>query len=190
MVWPPAGRDSRFTGFRGSGDLEKFRGPVRGLERAKNGKKWTLPVLGAVLGETPADQICLRAKCRPREPCLGSHVSPGSEIRALWGAGWGPFHRLGTGSVCPEPNRKKPFRPQPGATGEFSGMFWLIATAFALRNFLTLTMLGGFTRVFRENRDLLGFGGVKILFFVAVSKNVFSSKTERFFFVFGPWCPL
>ena len=82
-------------------------------------------------------------------------------------------------------------------------MFWLIGTAFALRNFLTLTTLGGFTRVFRENRDLLVFGGVwalreipgpnrqknldppkkskekpKILFFVAVSKNVFSSKTE------------
>ena len=38
-------------------------------------------------------------------------------------------------------------------------MFWLIGTAFALRNFLTLTTLGGFTRVFRENRDLLGFGG-------------------------------
>ena len=82
-------------------------------------------------------------------------------------------------------------------------MFWLIGTAFALRNLLTVTTLGGFTRVFRENRDLLVFGGVwalaeilgpnwqktfdlkkskklKILFFVAVSKNVFASKTERF----------
>ena len=140
-------------------------------------------------------------------------------------------------------------------------------------NFLNLATLGGFTRVFRENRHLLVFGGVwalgeisgpnrpkkrdpkkvekhvesfspqfqkicivknrvifsrfrplvhpigavrtektqpfsgpkkirtrkksknmlKILFFVAVSKNVFASKTERFsrfFFVFGPWCPL
>ena len=38
-------------------------------------------------------------------------------------------------------------------------MFWLIGTAFALRNFLTLTTLGGFTRGFRENRDLLVFGG-------------------------------
>ena len=31
------------------------------------------------------------------------------------------------------------------------------------------------------------------LFFVAVSKNVFASKTERFarlLIVFGPWCPL
>ena len=81
-------------------------------------------------------------------------------------------------------------------------MVWLIGTAFALRSFLTLTTLGGFTPVFRENRDLLVFGGVGalreipgpnrqknfdpqtnqkktgILFFVAVSKNVFSSKTE------------
>ena len=39
-------------------------------------------------------------------------------------------------------------------------MFWLIGTTFALRNFLTVTTLGGFTRVFRENRDLLVFGGV------------------------------
>ena len=31
---------------------------------------------------------------------------------------------------------------------------------------------------------------LKSLFFVAVSKNVFSSKTERFFFVFSPWCTL
>ena len=38
-------------------------------------------------------------------------------------------------------------------------MFWLIGTAFALRNFLTLTTLGAFTRVFRGNRYLLVFGG-------------------------------
>ena len=39
-------------------------------------------------------------------------------------------------------------------------MFWLIGTAFALRNFLTLTTLGGCIRVLRENRELLVFGGV------------------------------
>ena len=42
-------------------------------------------------------------------------------------------------------------------------MFWLIGTAFALRNFLALTMLGHFTRVFgvfREIGDLLVFGWV------------------------------
>ena len=84
-------------------------------------------------------------------------------------------------------------------------MFWLIGTAFALHNFLNLTKLGGFTRVFQENCGLLVFGGVwelgetpgstrqkkfdpkkikkklKILMFPAVSENVFSSKTERFF---------
>ena len=38
-------------------------------------------------------------------------------------------------------------------------MFWLIGTAFALRNFLSPTTLWSFTRVFRENRDLLVFGG-------------------------------
>ena len=88
-------------------------------------------------------------------------------------------------------------------------MFWLTGTVFALRNFLALTTLGSFTRVFRENRDLLVSGGVwalreipgpnrqktldpqkskKVLFFVAVSKNVFSSKTERFF-CFRPLVP-
>ena len=71
-----------------------------------------------------------------------------------------------------------------------------------LRNFLTLTSLGAFTQGFRENGDLLVFGGVwalreipgpnrqttfdpekkvKFVFSVAVSKNVFSSKPERFF---------
>ena len=41
-----------------------------------------------------------------------------------------------------------------------------------MRNFLTLTKLGGFTRVFRESCDLLA---------AAVSKNMFSSKKELFF---------
>ena len=31
---------------------------------------------------------------------------------------------------------------------------------------------------------------VFFLFFIAVSKNVFSSEMQRFFFYFGPWCPL
>ena len=46
-----------FLAFGGLGDWEKFHGPVWGLKRAKNAKKWIFPVLGAVLGETPADQI-------------------------------------------------------------------------------------------------------------------------------------
>ena len=39
-------------------------------------------------------------------------------------------------------------------------MFWLIGTASALRNFLTLTTLGGSTRVFQRILDLLVFGGL------------------------------
>ena len=39
------------------GDLEKFRRPLRGPKRAKNGEKCIFPVLGAVLDETSADQI-------------------------------------------------------------------------------------------------------------------------------------
>ena len=39
-------------------------------------------------------------------------------------------------------------------------MFRLIGPAFVMRNFLTLTALGGFTRIFPDNRDLLVFGGV------------------------------
>ena len=88
-------------------------------------------------------------------------------------------------------------------------MFWLIGTAFAFRNFLTLTTLWGFSRVFRENSDLLVFGevwalreipglhrqnnstqkiGKKVEIFSL--RFVLSSKPERSFFVFGPWCPL
>ena len=93
-------------------------------------------------------------------------------------------------------------------------MFWLIGTAFAMRNFPTRTTLGVLTRVFRTNRDLLVFGGVwalreipgpnqqkkidtkkiekklKFFFFVAVSKNVFASKTERIFAIFFPFSVL
>ena len=89
-------------------------------------------------------------------------------------------------------------------------MFWLIGTAIALRNFLTVTTLGGFTRVFRENRDLLVFGGVwafreipdpnrqknfdpkkpEFYFSLRFQKMCSRQKRSDFFFVFGPWCPL
>ena len=41
------------------GDLQKFCGPVWGPKRDNNAKKWFLPVLGAILGETSADQILI-----------------------------------------------------------------------------------------------------------------------------------
>ena len=78
-------------------------------------------------------------------------------------------------------------------------MFCLIGTAFALRNFRTLTMAGDFTRVFGEiavywflegsghlekfqapTDNLFSSKKLKLLFLVLVSKNVFSSKKERF----------
>ena len=91
-------------------------------------------------------------------------------------------------------------------------MFWLIGTAFVLRNFLTVTTLGGSTRVFRENRDLLLLEGsghlekfraptdtkkhrkmekkkLRFLFFVCFKKCVFV-KNGAMFFVFGLWRPL
>ena len=97
----------------GLADFEKFRVPVRGPKRAKNGKKWIFPVFGAVLGETLADQICLHVKCGPCEPCLGSHVSLGP---GTWGRGGALLRQFGTGSVCQEPNRF-------GASGVFWEMF-------------------------------------------------------------------
>ena len=62
--------------------------------------------------------------------------------------GWGPLLsvRDPTDKIC-----------------SFSEMFWLIGTAFALHNLFTLTTLEGFTRGFRENRDLLVFRGVRAL---------------------------
>ena len=91
--------------------MEKLCGPVRGPKLAKNAKKWICLGLGAVLGETPAGQICLHAKCGPSEPCLGSHVSPGSEIWALWGRAGGHF--VGWVPVLPvrDSTDKKPFQP-------------------------------------------------------------------------------
>ena len=86
-------------------------------------------------------------------------------------------------------------------------MFWLIGS------FLTLTTLGGFTQVVRENRDLLVFGGVwalketpgpnrqknfhpqkiekkpKFLFSIPVSKKGFSSKQSGFFSSSAPGAP-
>ena len=76
-----------------------------------------------------------------------------------FGGGSGPFFRLETGFFGHGPNRQKTVWAELGATGEFLGLFWLIGTVFALRRFLTLTTLGGFTRGFREKRDLLGFKG-------------------------------
>ena len=58
--------------------------------------------------------------------------------------GWGPV------LLVRDPTDKKQFRPSLGATGEFSGIFWLIGTAFGLRNFLTLTTLGGVSQLFRQ----------------------------------------
>ena len=74
---------------------------------------------------------------------------------AVWGEAGGRF--VGWGPVLSAGN---PTDEKLGPTGELSGMFWLIGTAFALRVFLTITTLGGFTRVFRENCNLLVFGGV------------------------------
>ena len=50
MVQPPAAAIRDLLVLGGLGDLEKFRGPVRGPKRGKNAKKWIFPVLGAVLG--------------------------------------------------------------------------------------------------------------------------------------------
>ena len=81
-------------------------------------------------------------------------------------------------------------------------IFWLIGITFALRNFLTLTTTGGLIRFFEKiviYWFLEGSGHLekfraptakkmkktlKFSFFIAVSKNVFSSKTEQFFFRF------
>ena len=81
MVRPPAAAIRDLLVLRGLGDLEKFRGPVRGQKRAKNSKKWIFGSWGPFWARRPPTKFV----CGPSEPCLGSHVSPGSEIRALWG---------------------------------------------------------------------------------------------------------
>ena len=75
--------------------------------------------MGAVLGETPADQISLHAKCGPSELCLGSHVFLESEIQALLGglgaisSGGDRFCLLGT-----QPTKTRVGR-NPGPAGIF-----------------------------------------------------------------------
>ena len=65
--------------------------------------------------------------------------------------GWGPV-LSGT-----QPT-KNCFGRNSAPPASFRHFFRLIGTAFALPNFLTV--MGGFTQVFRENRDLLVYGGV------------------------------
>ena len=95
---------------------------------AQNAKKSIFPVLGAVVGETPADQFALYAKCGPSEPCLRSRVS------------------LGLGAISSVLSVRDPTDKNISDPKKVS----------------------------------------KCLLFVAVSNNVFLSKTERFFFFFGP----
>ena len=92
-------------------------------------------------------------------------------------------------------------------------MFWLIGTAFVLRNLLTLTTFGGWTRVFEKIAIywfLEGSGHLKkfwaptdkkidpkknekkklkFYFSWGFQKNVSSSKTERIVFRFQPLVP-
>ena len=67
-----------------------------------------------------------------------------------FGGGWGSFRWLGTGSVCQGSSEKiivsAVTRRQRGGFRTF----WLIGTAFALRNFLTPTTLGSVWDFFRQ----------------------------------------
>ena len=80
--------------FWGSGGLRKISRPPGARSRPKTPKKWIFPVLGAVLGETLADQISPHAKCGPHEPFLWPHVSLGPEIWPFFFGG-GAFRRVG-----------------------------------------------------------------------------------------------
>ena len=66
-------------------------------------------------------------------------------MAGLGGAG-GRFVSWGPVLSVRDPTDKKLFRL--GAGGEFSGIVWLIGSAFALRNFLILTMLGSVQEFF------------------------------------------
>ena len=78
---------------------------------------------------------------------------------AFLGEAWGYFAGWRPVLSVRDPTDKKRVWPSLSVT-QFLGIFWRIRTTFALRIFLTLRMLGGFTRVFREICYLLVFGGV------------------------------
>ena len=94
----------------GLGDIEISQ-PRPGPETGQKRQKVDVPDLGAVLGETPTDQMCLRAKCGPSEPCLGSRVSLGPEIWPFWGGAGGRFVGWGAVLLVRDPTDKKPFWP-------------------------------------------------------------------------------
>ena len=56
-VWPPAVAIRDLLDLGGSGGLREISRPPRARNGPKPPKKWIFPVLGAVLGQTPADQI-------------------------------------------------------------------------------------------------------------------------------------
>ena len=56
-----------------------------------------------------------------------------------WGLRYGRAGGLGAILSGGDPTDIKLFRPELSATGDFPGIFWLIGTAFALRNFLDLS---------------------------------------------------
>ena len=108
--------------FREIRDLLVFAGvsgtwrnfAAAGAQNGPNAQKWIFPVLGAVPGETPADQICSHAKCGPSKPCWGPMCPWGSRYGRSGGAGG---HFVGWGLVLsvrdptdtkfgPEKNRK------------------------------------------------------------------------------------
>ena len=61
-------RNLRFSGFwRGLGDFVAARGP----KRYKSAQKWIFLVLGAVLGETPANQLDHMLYADPVNPVWG-----------------------------------------------------------------------------------------------------------------------
>ena len=79
----------------------------------------------------------------------------------FWGS-FGLFCWLGTGFVGYGPNQQKTVLAVTRRHRPVFGFFWLIGTALAFHNFLPLTMLGGFTRVFRaiHARFLEGSGEI------------------------------
>ena len=158
MVRPPAAATRDLLVLGGLGDLEKFCGSVWGPKLANNTKKWIFPVLGAVLGETPADQICLRAQCGPSELCLGTHVSLGPGIWPFLG-GLGAVSSVGDRFCL---SGTQPTKNRFGRNSPPAGSFQVF---FAHRNCVRVAQLsysddvGKCLGIFPAIRNLLVFVG-------------------------------
>ena len=124
----------------------------------------------------------------PSEPRLGSHVSLGPGIRPFWGAAGGHFVSWTPLLLVRDPTDKTTVLAVTRRHRRACGIFWFLVLPFTgfWRGLGTEKKSGPQpTKRFWTPQK----SEKKVDFFsVAVSENLFTSKTEQFFLFFESWC--